>query len=87
MSRTALPPTVTIAGCPITVSDKLMTLGITLDAALTFKDYVKHVAKACNMESASYLPLRSCSARRLGKKLRHDGRLYLVFIDFVAFNM
>ena len=30
------------------VSDKLNTLGITLVATLTFKDYVNHTAKACN---------------------------------------
>ena len=48
LSRTPLPSTVTIAGCPIMVSDKVKTLGVTLDAALTFEDYVNNVAKACN---------------------------------------
>ena len=48
LSRTPLPPTVTVAGCPIMVSDKLKTLGLTLDAALTFEDYVHHIVKACN---------------------------------------
>ena len=43
-----LPSTVTAAGCPITVSDKLKILGVTLDAALTFEKYVNDVVKACN---------------------------------------
>ena len=30
------------------VSDKLKTIGVTLDAALTFEHYVNNVAKACN---------------------------------------
>ena len=48
LSRTSLPPSVIVAGCPIMMSYKLRTLGITSDAALTIKDYVKHAAKACN---------------------------------------
>ena len=30
------------------MSEKLNTLGVTLDAALTFEEYVNNVAKACN---------------------------------------
>ena len=48
LSRTPLPSTVTVASCPITVSDKSKTLGIMLDAALTFVDYINNVVKACN---------------------------------------
>ena len=48
LSITPLPSTVTVASCPIMVSDKLKSLGITLDAALTFEEYVNNVAKACN---------------------------------------
>ena len=40
--------TVTVSGCQITVSDKLKTFCVTLDAARTFDDYVNYVAKACN---------------------------------------
>ena len=48
LSRTQTPPTVTVAGCPITVSDKLKTLGVPLDAALAFEEYVNNAAKTCN---------------------------------------
>ena len=48
LSRTPVPSTVTVAGYPITVSDKLKTLVVTLDDALTFDDYVHNVAKACD---------------------------------------
>ena len=48
LSKTPLPPSVTVADCPITVSDKLKTLGVTLDAVLTIENYVNQVAKACN---------------------------------------
>ena len=44
----SLPTTVTVAGCPIMVSDKLKTLGVMFDAVFTFEDYVNLVAKACN---------------------------------------
>ena len=48
LSRTPLPLTVTVAGFPIMVQDKIKTLGLTLDAILTFEEYVNNVAKACN---------------------------------------
>ena len=48
LSRTSLPSTVAVAGFPITVSDKLKTLDVTLDAVLTFEEYVNNVVKACN---------------------------------------
>ena len=48
LSRTPLPSTVTVAGCPITVLNKLKKLGVTLDAALTFEEYVNSVVKSCN---------------------------------------
>ena len=38
----------TDAGCPMTVSDKLKTSDVTIDAALTFEEYVNHVAQTCN---------------------------------------
>ena len=47
LSGTLLPPYVTVANCPIMVSNKLKILGVTLDAAVIFKDYVNHVTKAC----------------------------------------
>ena len=48
LSRTLLQSTVTVASFPITVSNKLKTRGVTLDAALTAEEYVNSVAKACN---------------------------------------
>ena len=53
-----LPLTVTVAACPITVSDKLKTLEVTLDAALTFEDYVNNVAKACNFHMCDLRHIR-----------------------------
>ena len=40
-----LPPSVTVAGCHITVLDKLKTLGVMSDATLRFENYVNYVAK------------------------------------------
>ena len=48
LSRTPLPSTVTVAGYLITMSDKPKTRCVTLDAVLTFENYVNNVAKACN---------------------------------------
>ena len=62
MLRTPLPPTVTVAGCLIAVSDKLKKPGVTLDAALAFADYAIHVLKhatytylVCAKSAASFL--------------------------------
>ena len=57
LSRMLLPPSVTVAGCPITVSDKLKILSISLNVDLTFEDYVNHIMKACNFLSTVFYPL------------------------------
>ena len=39
---------VTVAGCIISISDRLKILGITLDATLSFDEHIATVVKACN---------------------------------------
>ena len=59
----------TAAGCPITVSDKLKALGVTLDAALTFEEYVSNVAKACNFHLWGLRHIRLSISRDVGNTM------------------
>ena len=63
LARTPLPTTVIVAGCLITVSDKLKTSVVTLDADLTFENYVNHVAKAFNFHLWSLRHIRGIISR------------------------
>ena len=48
LSRFPPVPAVNIAGSIITLSDKITTLGVTLDSTLTFKQHVSSVCKSAN---------------------------------------
>ena len=42
------PSSIKVAGCCINVCEKLKTLGVTLDSALTFDDHINGVVRSCN---------------------------------------
>ena len=42
------PSSIKVAGCCIDVCEKLKSLGVTLDSALTFEDHIKGVVHSCN---------------------------------------
>ena len=42
------PSSIKVAGCCIDVCEKLKTLGVTLDSALTFENHISGVVRSCN---------------------------------------
>ena len=42
------PSSIKVAGCCIDVCEKLKTLGVTLDSALTIEDHINGVVRSCN---------------------------------------
>ena len=68
----------TVAGCPITVSDKLKTPGVTLDAALTFDEYTNNVAKICNFHKCGLRHIR----RSISRGVANDMAACIVGIRF-----
>ena len=59
-----LPSSVIVASCSVIVSNRLKTLGITHDSALTFENHVNDVVKACNYHK--------CALRHFQQSLTHD---------------
>ena len=51
---------VTVAGCAITISDRLKILGVTLDATLSFDEHIATVVKACNYHLRALCHIRRC---------------------------
>ena len=55
------PPTsVTVAGCAISISDRLKILGVTLDTTLSFDEHITTVVKACNYLPRALRHIRRC---------------------------
>ena len=54
---------VTLAGCAISISDRLKILGVTQDAILSFDEHIATVVKACNYHLRE---LRRLDVRRSG---------------------
>ena len=51
---------VTVAGCAISISDRLKILGVTLDATLSFDEHIGTAVKACNYYIRALRHIRQC---------------------------
>ena len=51
---------VTVAGCAISISDRLKILGVTLDATLSFDEHIGTAVKACNYYIRALRHIRRC---------------------------
>ena len=60
-SKESDPPTsVTVAGCAISISDRLRIHGVTLDATLSFDEHITTVVKTCNYHLRALRHIRRC---------------------------
>ena len=60
LKRVDPPTSVTVAGCAISISDRLKILGVTLDATLSFDKHIATVVKACNYHLRALRYIRRC---------------------------
>ena len=69
-ARTLLPPTtISVAGVPITLSDTIKTLGVTLDKQLTFNSHVSAITKSCYYHIRSLRHIRSSLTDDMAKSV------------------
>ena len=63
LKKAGLPSSVIVAGCSVNVSNRLKILGITIDSAQTFENFVNDVVKACNYHMRALCHLRRSLTR------------------------
>ena len=60
---------VTVAGCAISISDRLKILGVTLDVTLSFDEHIATVVKACNYHLRALRHIRRCITQDVASKI------------------
>ena len=69
-ARTLTPATsINTANVPVTVSDKLTTLGVILDNKLSFNSHVASITRSCNYHIRSLRHIRSCLTDDMAKSV------------------
>ena len=63
LRKPGLPSSISVAGCPIAVLERLKILGVMLDSSLSFDDHVNAVVQACNYHIRSLRYIRHSVTR------------------------